>query len=145
MDKFIIEGGTPLNGEVVPAGNKNAALPLVAACLLTEEPVVLRNVPRRQAKCAGALPQLSTAARSTPGAALLQCRAGWASRQPGEQQRHPRQKTTFGRDVFLKNFWRTPNQPLPQAAGSSTQTLSPLTLMVLQPTRAHIAASSPAA
>jgi UDP-N-acetylglucosamine 1-carboxyvinyltransferase len=46
MDKFIIEGGTPLNGEVVPAGNKNAALPLVAACLLTEEPVVLRNVPR---------------------------------------------------------------------------------------------------
>ena len=46
MDKFIIEGGTPLNGEVVPAGNKNAALPLVAACLLTEEPVILRNVPR---------------------------------------------------------------------------------------------------
>ena len=46
MDKFIIEGGTPLNGEVVPAGNKNAALPLVAACLLTEEPVVLRNIPR---------------------------------------------------------------------------------------------------
>ena len=46
MDKFIIEGGAPLNGEVVPAGNKNAALPLVAACLLTEEPVILRNVPR---------------------------------------------------------------------------------------------------
>lgn len=46
MDKFIIEGGAPLHGEVVPAGNKNAALPLVAACLLTREPVVLRNVPR---------------------------------------------------------------------------------------------------
>ncbi|MFZ5883915.1 MAG: UDP-N-acetylglucosamine 1-carboxyvinyltransferase [Chloroflexota bacterium] len=46
MEKFIIEGGTPLNGEVTPAGNKNAALPLVAACLLTEEPVILRNVPR---------------------------------------------------------------------------------------------------
>jgi UDP-N-acetylglucosamine 1-carboxyvinyltransferase len=46
MDKFIIEGGTPLNGEVVPAGNKNAALPLVAACLLTKQPVTLRNVPR---------------------------------------------------------------------------------------------------
>ncbi|HSO14088.1 MAG TPA: UDP-N-acetylglucosamine 1-carboxyvinyltransferase [Anaerolineales bacterium] len=46
MDKFIIEGGTPLKGEVMPAGNKNAALPLVAACLLTDEPVVLRNVPR---------------------------------------------------------------------------------------------------
>ncbi|HEX5837473.1 MAG TPA: UDP-N-acetylglucosamine 1-carboxyvinyltransferase [Anaerolineales bacterium] len=48
MDKFIIEGGAPLKGEVTPAGNKNAALPLVAACLLTKEPVVLRNVPRIQ-------------------------------------------------------------------------------------------------
>jgi UDP-N-acetylglucosamine 1-carboxyvinyltransferase len=48
MDKFIIEGGVPLKGEVTPAGNKNAALPLVAACLLTKEPVILRNVPRIQ-------------------------------------------------------------------------------------------------
>jgi UDP-N-acetylglucosamine 1-carboxyvinyltransferase len=48
MEKFIIEGGVPLKGEVTPAGNKNAALPLVAACLLTQEPVVLRNVPRIQ-------------------------------------------------------------------------------------------------
>ena len=46
MDKFIIEGGVPLNGEVIPAGNKNAALPLVAACLLSEDPIVLRNVPQ---------------------------------------------------------------------------------------------------
>ena len=46
MEKFVIEGGMPLNGEVSPAGNKNAALPLLAACLLTEEPVVLRNIPR---------------------------------------------------------------------------------------------------
>ena len=46
MDRFVIDGGTPLNGEVVPAGNKNAALPLVAACLLTEDPVILRYVPR---------------------------------------------------------------------------------------------------
>ena len=45
MEKFIIEGGAPLNGEVTPAGNKNAALPLVAACLLTKEPVILHNVP----------------------------------------------------------------------------------------------------
>ena len=45
MDKFIIEGGRPLNGEVTPAGNKNAALPLIAACLLTEEAVTLHNVP----------------------------------------------------------------------------------------------------
>jgi UDP-N-acetylglucosamine 1-carboxyvinyltransferase len=46
MEKFVIEGGTPLHGEVSPAGNKNAALPLLSACLLTEEPVVLRNIPR---------------------------------------------------------------------------------------------------
>ncbi|MFN7035282.1 MAG: UDP-N-acetylglucosamine 1-carboxyvinyltransferase [Bellilinea sp.] len=45
MEKFIIEGGHPLHGEVTPAGNKNAALPLLAACLLTDEPVILHNVP----------------------------------------------------------------------------------------------------
>ncbi len=46
MDKFVIQGGFPLNGEVTPAGNKNAALPLLAACTLTDEPVILHNVPR---------------------------------------------------------------------------------------------------
>lgn len=46
MEKFLIEGGVPLNGEIIPSGNKNAALPLVAACLLSEEPVTLRNVPQ---------------------------------------------------------------------------------------------------
>src|SRR5205085_7638856 len=46
MEKFVIEGGYPLSGTVTPAGNKNAALPALAACLLTEEEVVLRNVPR---------------------------------------------------------------------------------------------------
>lgn len=46
MEKFIIEGGYPLSGTVVPAGNKNAALPVLAACLLTEEEIVVRNVPR---------------------------------------------------------------------------------------------------
>ena len=46
MDKFVIEGGYPLSGTVVPAGNKNAALPALAASLLTEEDVVVRNVPR---------------------------------------------------------------------------------------------------
>jgi len=48
MDKFIIEGGVPLSGEVTPAGNKNAALPLLAASLLTEEPIILRNIPQIQ-------------------------------------------------------------------------------------------------
>jgi UDP-N-acetylglucosamine 1-carboxyvinyltransferase len=46
MEKFVIEGGVPLSGTVVPAGNKNGALPILAACLLTEDEVVLRNVPR---------------------------------------------------------------------------------------------------
>jgi UDP-N-acetylglucosamine 1-carboxyvinyltransferase len=46
MEKFIIEGGAPLSGTVVPAGNKNAALPALAASLLTPDEVVLRNVPR---------------------------------------------------------------------------------------------------
>ena len=46
MEKFIIEGGTPLSGTIVPAGNKNAALPALAASLLTREEVVLRNIPR---------------------------------------------------------------------------------------------------
>jgi UDP-N-acetylglucosamine 1-carboxyvinyltransferase len=45
MEKLIIQGGYPLSGEVTPSGNKNAALPLLAACLLTDEPVLLHNVP----------------------------------------------------------------------------------------------------
>src|SRR6478735_6548267 len=46
MEKLLIEGGVPLSGTVVPAGNKNAALPLLACSLLTDEEVVLSNVPR---------------------------------------------------------------------------------------------------
>ncbi|PKN91736.1 MAG: UDP-N-acetylglucosamine 1-carboxyvinyltransferase [Chloroflexi bacterium HGW-Chloroflexi-6] len=46
MEKFIVDGGLPLSGEMTPAGNKNATLPLLAACLLTEEAVVLHNVPQ---------------------------------------------------------------------------------------------------
>lgn len=42
----MIEGGVPLSGTITPAGNKNGALPILAACLLTEETVTLRNVPR---------------------------------------------------------------------------------------------------
>ena len=46
MEKFVIEGGYPLSGTVRPAGNKNAALPILAASLLTEEELVISNVPR---------------------------------------------------------------------------------------------------
>jgi len=46
MEKFVIQGGVPLSGEVTVAGNKNAALPILAACLLTEEELLLHRVPR---------------------------------------------------------------------------------------------------
>jgi len=46
MDKLVIEGGTPLEGEVRVSGAKNAALPILCAALLCREPVTLRNVPR---------------------------------------------------------------------------------------------------
>jgi UDP-N-acetylglucosamine 1-carboxyvinyltransferase len=46
MEKFVIHGGAPLSGEIVAAGNKNAALPILAASLLTGEELVIRNVPR---------------------------------------------------------------------------------------------------
>jgi len=45
MSRFVIEGGYPLRGAIRPVGNKNGALPMLAACLLTEEPVILHNVP----------------------------------------------------------------------------------------------------
>jgi len=48
MDKLLIRGGQSLHGEVLISGAKNAALPELCACLLTAEPVVLRNVPRLQ-------------------------------------------------------------------------------------------------
>ncbi len=45
MEKFIIQGGASLSGEIIPSGNKNAALPLIAATLLTDEAVTLHNMP----------------------------------------------------------------------------------------------------
>ena len=46
MEKFVIEGGVPLAGTMRPAGNKNGALPILASAILTEDEVVVRNVPR---------------------------------------------------------------------------------------------------
>jgi UDP-N-acetylglucosamine 1-carboxyvinyltransferase len=46
MEKFVIEGGVPLSGTMVPAGNKNGALPILASALLTEDEVLVRNVPK---------------------------------------------------------------------------------------------------
>ena len=46
MEKFVIEGGVPLAGTMRPAGNKNGALPILASAILTEDEVVVANVPR---------------------------------------------------------------------------------------------------
>ena len=45
MHEYVIEGGFPIKGTITASGNKNAALPCIAACLLTEEPMILRNIP----------------------------------------------------------------------------------------------------
>jgi UDP-N-acetylglucosamine 1-carboxyvinyltransferase len=45
MNKYLIEGGYPINGTIKASGNKNAALPCIAAALLTDEPVILKNIP----------------------------------------------------------------------------------------------------
>jgi len=45
VPKFVVDGGQRLSGRIRPAGNKNAALPMLCACLLTDEDVVLENVP----------------------------------------------------------------------------------------------------
>jgi len=44
--QFVVEGGRTLSGSIRPSGNKNAALPIVAAALLSPNPVHLKNVPR---------------------------------------------------------------------------------------------------
>ena len=48
MGKFIIEGGRQLQGTITASGNKNAALKLLPACLLTDEPIILHNIPNIQ-------------------------------------------------------------------------------------------------
>ena len=45
MQKFIVEGGISLSGSITPSGNKNEALPVLAATLLAQEPVIINNVP----------------------------------------------------------------------------------------------------
>lgn len=45
MQQFVIDGGTALSGEVTASGNKNAALKMLPACILTDQPVILHNMP----------------------------------------------------------------------------------------------------
>jgi UDP-N-acetylglucosamine enolpyruvyl transferase len=44
--KFIVQGGNPISGEIEPQGNKNEAMPLMAAACLTGQPVILQNIPQ---------------------------------------------------------------------------------------------------
>ena len=48
MHEYVIEGGYPIQGTVTASGNKNAALPCIAATLMTDEPVILHNIPEIQ-------------------------------------------------------------------------------------------------
>ena len=48
MHEYVIDGGYPIQGKITASGNKNAALPCLTADLLTEEPVVLHNIPEIQ-------------------------------------------------------------------------------------------------
>ena len=48
MDKFVIEGGTPLRGTIAISGSKNAALPIIAAALMSDSPTTINNIPRLQ-------------------------------------------------------------------------------------------------
>ena len=45
MERFVIQGSKSLSGSITPSGSKNEALPILAACLLTAEPVMLKNLP----------------------------------------------------------------------------------------------------
>ena len=73
MDKLVIEGGTPLAGEVRVSGAKNAALPLLCASLLTSDPLSLTNVPRlNDVRTMGALlSQMGVKREATDGAIVL--------------------------------------------------------------------------
>ena len=44
--RFLVQGGIPIHGEIEPQGNKNEAMPLMAAACLTDQPVILQNVPQ---------------------------------------------------------------------------------------------------
>ena len=72
MDKIVIEGGKSLNGEISISGAKNSAIKLMAVCLLTDEPLVLTNMPRlRDTRFMGQLlASLGTEVEEGPGARM---------------------------------------------------------------------------
>jgi UDP-N-acetylglucosamine 1-carboxyvinyltransferase len=95
MDRILIEGGVPLAGEVTISGAKNAALPLMAACLLTDEPLELENVPDLAdiASMQRLLQVLGVEARHLPGAPgklTLTCEAVLSTTAPYDLVRRMR-------------------------------------------------------
>jgi UDP-N-acetylglucosamine 1-carboxyvinyltransferase len=95
MDRILIEGGVPLSGEVTISGAKNAALPLMAACLLTDEPLELENVPDLAdiGSMQRLLQVLGVEARhlpGTPGKLTLTCDAVLSTTAPYELVRKMR-------------------------------------------------------
>ncbi len=87
MDKFRITGGRALSGEIETSGSKNAALPALAACLLTDEPVVLHRVP--QVRDLGTMAKLlehtgAAVERRGDGALRIQAKAIAAPEAPYE-------------------------------------------------------------
>ncbi len=76
MSQFVIKGGRPLSGEIVASGSKNAVLPMIAASLLTDEEVVLENVPdlRDVSGMLEILEYLGASVTRTPGKLVLRAR-----------------------------------------------------------------------
>ena len=73
MDKIVIEGGFPLNGEIAISGAKNSAIKLMAVCLLTDQPVKLTNMPRLRdtRSMAGLLEHLGVQVDAGEGSEML--------------------------------------------------------------------------
>ena len=73
MDKVVIEGGFPLNGEIAISGAKNSAIKLMAVCLLTDQPVKLTNMPRLRdtRSMAGLLEHLGVQVDAGKGSEML--------------------------------------------------------------------------
>ena len=76
MSRFVIQGGQPLSGQIAASGSKNAVLPMIAAALLTDEEVVLENVPdlRDVSGMLEILEYLGASVSRSPGKLVLRAR-----------------------------------------------------------------------
>jgi len=94
LDKFVIEGGHPLEGSVTVCGSKNSVLPVLAAGLLTSEPLIIPNAPH----LADVDTMLSVLRDLDCGAdASDEQRAGEERHRPASERRHEHQRCLFVR------------------------------------------------